>query len=199
MRASRYITLNSTTVDTADRLDVLDDQQGTASSSVAAGRRVMDPPRDRAAAQAAADEKRPRRRGSGAGSKKSTRRKPSSSSSLAAGPGGERARGHGTDPSSGGGVAARADLATHPDGDAAQRKDYIRPSEPASASRTRPGAKAVRRGSGRSDVGGGEDRIRSERAQGGERIQREQVAVAAAEGGLGGGAGSSVDRAILQK
>ena len=169
----------------------------------------MDPSWDRPApGQAAADEK-PRRRGSGGGSKKSSRRKPPSSSSLAAGSGGERARGHGTDArrdsSGGGGVAVRADLATHngPDGDAAQRKDYLRPGEPAPASRSRPGAKGVRRGSGRVDIGGGGDRIGSERVQP-ERIQRDAAAVATVvgEGGLvggGGGAGSSVDRAILQK
>eukprot|EP00752_Nemacystus_decipiens_P007144 g6397.t1 len=171
----------------------------------------MDPLRDRAtAAHGAADEK-PRRRGSGGGSKKSSRRKPSSSSSIAAGPGGERPPGHGTDArrgssGSGGGVAARADLVAHrgPDGDAAQRKDYLRPGEPASTSRTRSGAKVARREGGRSHVGGGEDRTNLERAQQ-ERIQRRPAAepVPAVDGGGpvggGGGAGSGVDRAILQK
>lgn len=165
----------------------------------------MDPPRDRAAGPAA-DEK-PRRRGSGTGSKKSTRRKaPSLSSSLLAGPGGERAQAHGTDPrgdgtTSGGGVAARADLVTHrdPGGDSAQRKDYPRSGEPASGGRTRAGAKGVRRGSGRADVGGGEDRVWSDR---GERVRTQREQSAAADGlvgGAGGGTGSSVDRAILQK
>jgi len=167
----------------------------------------MDPHR---AAATAADEK-PRRQGSGgggsrSGSKKSSRRKPSSSSSRGSpGSGGDRAQAYGASPhadSAAGGGAATADLLNpHDLGDAvAQGKEYSRPAEAGLSSRTRLGAKVVRRESGRS--GGAsreEDRV------GSERIQREQTRrEPPAEGrlvsdGTGGSYPGSVDRGILEK
>lgn len=158
-----------------------------------------------------ADEK-PRRRRSGAGasgSKKSTRRKSGSSSSsrAAAGAvdgGGDDARGLAdADPrresrgngGNGGGVAARADLVSrHDPGGAAPGKDSSRSAGAGSASRTRHGAKGVRRGSGKAVVEDGQDRGGLVTAQPAQTRQQHQ----SVEGG-GVSTGSSVDRAILQK
>ncbi|CAM9816841.1 unnamed protein product [Ectocarpus sp. 6 AP-2014] len=154
--------------------------------------RPLDPSRDRH--REPADEK-PRRRGSrpsgaaGGGSKKSTRRKSSSRAAAPAGAGGERVREHGSDGPrrESGGRAASPDLAL------AQDKGSVRPAE-AGSSRTRPGAKGVRRRVGGTDDDGGQVHA----AQGEERHQRAQRDQPVAERELGG-SGGGVDRAILQK
>ncbi|CAM9665679.1 unnamed protein product [Ectocarpus sp. 4 AP-2014] len=154
--------------------------------------RLLDPSRDRH--REPADEK-PRRRGSrpsgaaGGGSKKATRRKSSSRTVAPAGAGGERVREHGSDGPrrESGGLAASPDLAL------AQDKGSARPAE-AGSSRTRPGAKGVRRRVGGTDHDGGQGHA----ALGEERYQRAQRDQAVAERELGGG-GGGVDRVILQK
>lgn len=146
-----------------------------------------------------ADGKHPRRRsGGGGGSKKSSR---ASSSRTAAGAvdgaGGDRVRagpnreirrdnGAGAEASAGGGGGvARPDYLS-PSG--AQGKDSLIEAAP---SRSRSGAKATRRGSGRGDAGGeGRYQERPGRSQ-----QREQLA----EYRTAGSPPGNVDRAILDK
>ncbi|CAB1117592.1 unnamed protein product [Ectocarpus sp. CCAP 1310/34] len=153
--------------------------------------RQRDPSRDRD--REPADEK-PRRRGSrpsgtaGGGSKKSTSRKSSSRAAAPAGAGGERVREHGSD----GPRRESEGLAASPDLTLAQDKGSARPTE-AGPSRTRPGAKGVRRRAGGTDHDGGQFNV----ALGEERHQRARRGQPVAERALGAG-GVGVDRAILQ-
>lgn len=144
-----------------------------------------------------ADGKLPRRRSGGGGSKKSSRTSSSSSRTAAGavdGAGGDRARG-GPD------REVRKDSRDNGGGGGVARPDYLPPSgaqgkdtrAEAAPSRSRSGAKASRRGSGRGDAGGeGGYQERSERSQ---HQQKQQLAASRTAGPPAG----NVDRAILDK